>query len=107
MAVTDKKITLCKVKFNLAASRSLTEDEVNALSDTARNFFQFVQAFSIKLKLRTFINIWMVEDRLQELYSSTCSIFQLYFYSNLFNPDEKSKIQNQTKLTKKKLLKRY
>ena len=32
---------------------------------------------------------------------STCGNFQLYFYDNLFNPDENSKIQNNTKLTKK------
>ena len=40
----------------------------------------------------------MVEDRLQDLDSSTCGIFQLYFYDNLFNPDENSKIQNNTKV---------
>ena len=43
----------------------------------------------------------MVEHRLQDLDSSTCGIFQLYFYDNLFNPDENSKIQDSTKLTKK------
>ena len=43
----------------------------------------------------------MVEDRLQNLGSGTCGIFQLYFYDNLFNPDENSKIQDSTKLTKK------
>ena len=35
----------------------------------------------------------MVEDGIQDLNSSTCVIFQLYFYDNLFNPDENSKIQ--------------
>ena len=43
----------------------------------------------------------MAEDRMQDLNSSTCGIFQLYFYNNLFNPNQKSKIQNDTKLTKK------
>ena len=43
----------------------------------------------------------MVEDRLQNLDSSTCGIFQLYFYDNLFNPDKNSKIQSSTKLNKK------
>ena len=43
----------------------------------------------------------MAEDRIQDLNSSTWGIFQLYFYNNLFNPNEKSKIQNDTKLTKK------
>ena len=43
----------------------------------------------------------MVEDRFQDLNSSTCGMFQLYFYDNLFSPDENSKIQGNTKLTKK------
>ena len=43
----------------------------------------------------------MVEDRVQDLDSSTCGIFQLYFYENLFNPDENSKIQDKTKLNQK------
>ena len=38
---------------------------------------------------------------LQDLDSSTCGMFQLHFYDNLFNPNENSKIQNDTKLTKR------
>ena len=74
---------------------------IDSLSDTAKNFFRFVQAFGIKLKLRNVVNIWMLEDRLQNLDSSTCGIFQLYFYDNLFSPNENSNIQNDTKLTKR------
>ena len=98
---TDKKITLCKVKFSLGACKELTEDEILSLSDTARQFFYFVQSFGSKLKLRSFVNIWMVEDRLQDLKTSTCGIFQIYFYKNLFDPKEKSKINGETRLTKK------
>ena len=47
------------------------------------------------------MNIWMIKDRPQDLDSSTCSIFQIYFYENLFNPDQNSKIQSETKLNKK------
>ena len=97
---TDNKITLCKVKFNLSACKNLTENEINSLSETARNFFYFIQAFGIKLKLRGFVNIWMVEDRLQDLDSATCGIFQIYFYQNFFNPEENSKIQGNAKLSK-------
>ena len=43
----------------------------------------------------------MVEDRLQELDSSTCGVFQIYFYENLFNPPDDSKIQEETKLNNK------
>ena len=47
------------------------------------------------------MNTWMIEDRLQNLESSRCGIFQIYFYENLFNPDKNSKIQGETKLNKK------
>ena len=80
---TDNKITLCKVKFNLGACKQLSEDEILSLSDTSRNIFYFIQAFGNKLKLRSFVNIWMVEDRLQDLESATCGIFQIYFFSKL------------------------
>ena len=43
----------------------------------------------------------MVEDRVQDLDSSTCGIFQLYFYDNIFNPDENSKVQDKAKVNKK------
>ena len=98
---TDNKITLCKVKFDLGACKGLTEDEIDLLSDTARQFFYFVQSFGNKLKLRSFVNIWMVEDRLQDLKTSTCGVFQIYFYKNLFDPGENSKINGETRLTKK------
>ena len=61
----------------------------------------FIQAFGNKLKLRDFVNIWNVEDRVQELNSVTCSMFQIYFYHNLFNLDENSKIQNNKRLNKR------
>ena len=101
MTRTDNKITLCKIQFNLNACKNLSKVELDSLSDTATNFFHFIQAFGIKFKLRNFVNIWMVEDRVQELDSSTCGIFRLYFYDNLFNPDENSKIQGNAKPNKK------
>ena len=104
MTRTDNKITLCKIQFNLNACKKLSKVELDSLSDTATNFFQFVQAYDIKLKLLNFVNIWMVEDRLQDLDSSSCSIFQLYFHDNLFKPDENSKIQGNTRLNKETVL---
>ena len=102
MTRTDNKITLCKIQFNLNACKNLSKVELDSLSDTATNFSHFIQAFDIKLKLCNFVNIWMVEDTVQDLDSSTCGIFQLYFYDNLFNPDKNSKIQRgDTKLNKK------
>ena len=101
MTRTDNKITLCNIRFNLNACKNLSVEELDALSDTASNFFRFIQAFSNKLKLRNFVNIWVVEDRVQNLNSATCGILQLYFYDNLFNPNKNSKIQNKARLNKK------
>ena len=100
MTKTDNKITLVDIKFNLNACKNLTKKELDVLSDTATNS-SFVQAFGNKLKLRDFVNIWIVEDRVQDLNSVTCGIFQMYFYDNLFNPNKNSKIQNKKRLNKK------
>ena len=63
MIRTDSKTTLFNIRFNLNNYQNLSVVELDALSDTATNFFCFVQAFSNKLKLHNFVNIWMVEDR--------------------------------------------
>ena len=101
MTRTDNKITLCNIRFNLNAYKNLSKRELDALSGTTKDFFRFILPFGNKLKLRNFVNIWMVEDRVQDLNSMTCGIFQLYFYDNLSNPNENSKIQDKAKLNKR------
>ena len=101
MTRTDNEINLVNIKFNLNACKDLTKKELDALSDTATDFFHFVQAFGNKLKLHDFVNIWMVEDKVQDLNSVTCRIFQIYFYDNFSNPNENSKIQDKKKLNKR------
>ena len=103
MTRTDNKITLFNIRFNLNACKNLYKKEIDALSDTAKNVFHFIQAFDNKLKLRKFLNKWIVEDGVQDLNSATCGIFQFYFYDNLFNPNENSNIQDQTRLNKRTL----
>ena len=95
MKKTDDKITLVNIKFNPNTCKNLSKKELDALSDTATNFFHFIQAFGNKLKVQLwdFVNIWMVEDRVQNLDSVMSEIFQIYFYDNLLNP-EKHKIKN-------------
>ena len=33
------KITLCKIKFNMGAYKQLSQEEIESLSETARNLF--------------------------------------------------------------------
>ena len=49
------------------------------------------------------MNILVLENDVQNLVSSTCGEFQLYFYKDLFDPDEKSKIISHDNLNKKTL----
>ena len=57
MRRTDNKITLVNIRFNLNSCKNLSKKELDALNDTAGNFFHFIQAFGNKLKFRNFLNI--------------------------------------------------
>ena len=91
----DKRITLVNIKFSLNACKNLRKIELDNLRDTARDFFYFVQSFRDKLKLRDFIYMWVVEDRIQGLDTVNCDIYQTYFYNNLLIPDQKTKYKTQ------------
>ena len=49
------------------ACKNLSKNELDNLSDTTREFFHFVQSFGNKLKLCDFVNLWVVEERIQDL----------------------------------------
>ena len=49
------------------------------------------------------MNLLILENRVQNLPTTDCGPFQLYFYKNLFDPDEQSKIVQHQKLTKNTL----
>ena len=48
MTRIDNKITLSKI-FNLGACKTLFENEIGSLSETARNFFRFVKLLESNL----------------------------------------------------------
>ena len=70
------------------------------LTKTAQDLFYTMYKFG-RVQNNKIVDIFMVDDRLQDLESDTCGIFQLYFYTNLFLPRKDSKIINNTKLTMK------
>ena len=72
------------------------------LTNTAQDFFHLLEQFA-KLKKTHCMNLLILENTIQNLTTSTCGLFQLYFYKNLFDPDEKSKILNHQTLTKNTL----
>ena len=53
----NNEITLVDITFSLNACENLTKNELDDLSDTARELFYFVQSFGDKLKLRHLVNL--------------------------------------------------
>ena len=91
----DSVINLKYVEFIPPAYEKIDRSQ---LTTTAQDFFHTLNEFS-KVHKSKKVNVYMVDDCLHDLESDTCGIFQLYFYTNLFLPNYKSKILNSKKLT--------
>ena len=90
------------MKFCVDKWRQLPKKTKGQLTETAQNFFHLLEQFA-KLKQTYCMNIIILENRVQDLLSTDCGPFQLYFYKNLFDPFEKSGIVNHKNLTLKTL----
>ena len=91
---------LVNIKLSMNACKRISKREIESLSDTARDFLCFIQLFGNKLKVRDFVNVWLMQDQTQDLDSVNCGIFQIYGDNNLFNPNVKSQIKSKEKLSK-------
>ena len=87
----DTKIKLCSMTFDSTIWDKMSHQKKSQLNETATYFFHLLYQFA-KLKKTNKMNIVILENNLQELTSSTCGIFQLYFYKNLFDPSIRSTI---------------
>ena len=97
-----EKLKLCIMKFCVDIWHKMSQKTKDQLTDITQNFFHLLEQFA-KLKKTKCMNILILENTIQNLVTSTCGLFQLYFYKNLFDPDEKSKISNHQTLNKNTL----
>ena len=51
-------------KILLGTEQGQTKNQLDNLSDTARDLLYFAQYFGDKLKFPDFVNLWVVEDRI-------------------------------------------
>ena len=70
---------------------------------SAIDSFHIVKSFGELHNLNSRVSIWMLEEPFQKLKTFTCGAFQLFFFENLFETNEESKIQKDKKLTKKNI----
>ena len=99
ISLTDQKITLHEMKLFVDSWENMTHTKKEQLAETAQNFFHLLQQFP-KLKKTNEMSILILENPIQDLTSSICGIFQLYFYKDLFDPDKKSKVTDHENLNK-------
>ena len=98
----DKTVNLVSLKFSIETYHKLKKtNEISKLTDITKDFFHLLAEFAKVNNLSNEMTVVLVDDEIQEIYSDTCGLFQLYFYKNLFDPNENSKILNDEHLTKK------
>ena len=91
----DNIVNLTYVRFDIESYKRLNKA---SLIPTSKDFFHSLSEFS-KVHNESIVDIYMVDDQLQNINSDTCGLFQLYFYMNLFLPKENSQIVGNRTLT--------
>ena len=91
----DNIINLTYVRFDNESYKKVKKE---TLTPTARDFFHSLGEFS-KVHNKNSVDVYMVDNQLQNIKSDTCGLFQLYFYMNLFLPKEGTKIVSNRTLT--------
>ena len=97
----DNKINFVTVTFSVDAYKKLKENELNALTETARDLFHTLAEFAKYNSMTNEVKLLCVDDELQKLNTDSCGNYQVHFYKNLFDPFKSIKIQPHNKLTKK------
>ena len=89
------------MKFSIETCHKLKEREISKLTDTTKDLFHLLPEFAKVNNLSKEITVLIIVNKIQEFYSDTYGLFGLYFYKNLFDHDENSKILNDKHVTNK------
>ena len=95
----NQQLTLCAIKFSVETWEKMPHNKKDELTEIAQNFFHLLTQFE-KLKRTNEMNILILENTVQNVAAPNCGLFQIYFYKNLFDPEQRSKIVNYENLNK-------
>ena len=93
----ENKLTLVKLKFSMNSYENLAQNEIKKISETAQDLLYLIHNFGKNEIITNFVKVCMLEDPKQKPATVICGPFQLYFYKNLFFPDENSKLHRLQK----------
>ena len=66
MERVDNKRTLVKLKFPIKVFNKLSNEEIKRLSETAQDFYHFIEIFEKLNNLQNYVELWLLEDPLQK-----------------------------------------
>lgn len=66
MERVDNKRTLVKLKFPNKVFNKLSNEEIKRLSETAQDFYHFIESFGKLNNLQNYVELWLLEDPLQQ-----------------------------------------
>ena len=87
--------------FCLNLGKNATKNKKSTNRNCSK-LFSFTRTIC-QIKKSRCMNILILEKAVENLKTATCGSFRLYFYKNLFDPNEKSKIINHKTLNKSTL----
>ena len=79
--------------------KALLNAEISSLSKFARDFFHLLESFGKNENITNFVNIWLLEDPILKIKTSTCGPFELSFYKKKFFPNENRRLYQHKNLT--------
>ena len=93
------KITVITLTFSMEEYKKIKT--VNRLSETTQDILHLINEFGKFNSLKEEVRAHFVDDQLRKTETHACGVFQLYFFVNLFNPDENCVVIEDKILTKK------
>ena len=85
----DKTVNLVSLKFLIETNQKLKTNKISKSTDAAKDFFHLLAEFAKGNNWSNEMTVVLVDDEIQGIYLDTYGLFQLYFYKNLFDPNEK------------------
>ena len=101
--LSNKKIELLEITFNVSAYQKLTFAERESISSEAHDLFNLLTGYAAVKNQTEELFLIIVETQLQDEKSSTCGNFNLYFLKHLFDPLKTSDVIDCKKLNEKTL----
>ena len=92
-AQSNKKLTLCSMKFCVNTRQKVSQKTKSQLTETAQNLFHLLEQFA-KLKQSRCMNILILENRVQNLLTSDCGYFNCTFIKTYLIQTNRVKLCN-------------